>query len=181
MDMMIRIDRFMSMFGSFLLPPGRKRMCLVAVEGQCSDGPTTGLLAGGQCRRQDCASDNEHLVDRITGILTVDTVAEFLPRRKPSGIFRTGIAYISNVAVRKRMRRRGIGRQLMQESEVIARGWGCRSIALHCDINNQGALALYLGAGYKLVKDPVEAKWPKPRATPGSDFHLMLKRLVATQ
>ena len=81
------------------------------------------------------------------------------------------------MAVKKKARRKGIARSLIQESEEVAISWGCRSIALHCDKNNPAAIGLYLGAGYKVVKTPPDAKWPEPKAISGSEFCLMLKYL----
>lgn len=95
--------------------------------------------------------------------------------------FRTGIAYLSNVAVRPERRRRGIARQLVKEAERLAAAWGCRSIALHCDMNNAAAAALYLGEGYRMVSAPSGASWPGPKPIPGSDFRLHLKLLPSTQ
>jgi ribosomal protein S18 acetylase RimI-like enzyme len=91
---------------------------------------------------------------------------------------RSGIAYISNVAVRKQARRKGIARSLIREAEKAAASWGCRSIALHCDRNNLAALGLYSRAGYKVVKAPGNAKWPQPKSVSGSELCLMMKCLV---
>ena len=60
---------------------------------------------------------------------------------------RTGIAYISNVAVREKFRRKGIAKHLVAKAESQARSWGCRAIALHCDLKNPAATKLYQGQG----------------------------------
>lgn len=185
MDMLLRFDRVVAMLGGFSLPIGRKRKCLVAVDGKTHAGlKRVGfslgdlLLAWTSFER---GARHDLNVETILGIVTVDTVAEFLPRRKTTGLRRIGIAYISNVAVRQRVRRRGIAKKLVQEAELVATCWGCRSIALHCDVNNPGALALYSGAGYRLVKAPSGAKWPQPKPMSGSEFYLMMKRLPSKQ
>lgn len=180
MDTIMRLDRVIAMVGGLPLPSGCQRKCLVAVghvyKGLGPSGLSIrDLLLGWKTFEDDAR--NELQLESILGILTVDTLAEFLPKRMSTGMRRTGIAYISNVAVRQRARRKGIAKRLVQEAEVIAPHWGCRSIALHCDRNNPGALALYLGAGYKTVKAPIGAKWPQPKAVSGSEFCLMIKHL----
>ncbi|CAI5959407.1 unnamed protein product [Closterium sp. NIES-65] len=113
----------------------------------------------------------------LVGSVTVDTAGEFLPRRKPHNRRRTGIAYISNMAVRAVRRRRGVAGRLLAEAEAQARRWGCRAAALHCDVRNEGALQLYLQHGYRLVRPPLGAVWPQPMASEGQDLQLLLKRL----
>ncbi|KAL2966830.1 hypothetical protein AAZX31_16G140200 [Glycine max] len=54
----------------------------------------------------------------VAGILTVDNNADFLPRKG------TGIAYISNVAVRENFQRKGIAKKLIAKAESHARSWG---------------------------------------------------------
>jgi len=90
---------------------------------------------------------------------------------------RTGIAYISNVAVRERFRRKGIAKKLIAKAEAQARSWGCRAIALHCDLNNPGATNLYKGQGFRCIKVPEGAKWPKPKTSPDMKFSFMMKLL----
>jgi len=90
---------------------------------------------------------------------------------------RTGIAYISNVAVRERFRRKGIAKRLIAKAEAQARSWGCRSIALHCDLNNPGATKLYKGQGFKCIKVPDGASWPQPKTSPDIKFNFMMKLL----
>lgn len=92
-------------------------------------------------------------------------------------IHRTGIAYISNVAVRERFRRKGIAKKLIAKAEAKARSWGCRAIALHCDISNPGATKLYTGQGFKIIKVPEAANWPQPRISPDVQFCFMMKLL----
>ncbi|CAL5363477.1 uncharacterized protein LOC114308160 isoform X2 [Camellia sinensis] len=113
----------------------------------------------------------------VAGILTVDIVADFLPRKGPLRQRRTGIAYISNVAVREKFRRKGIAKRLIVKAEAQARSWGCRAIALHCDLNNCGATKLYVGQGYKSIKVPEGANWPQPKTSPDIQFNFMMKLL----
>ena len=90
---------------------------------------------------------------------------------------RTGIAYISNVAVRENFRRKGIAKKLIAKAECHARSWGCRAIALHCDLNNPVATMLYKGQGYKCIMVPEGANWPQPRTSPDIRFNFMMKLL----
>lgn len=90
---------------------------------------------------------------------------------------RTGIAYISNVAVRERFRRKGIAKKLIAKAEAQARSWGCRAIALHCDLNNPGASKLYKGQGFRCIKVPAGANWPQPKTSPDVMFCFMMKLL----
>ncbi|CAO2200595.1 unnamed protein product [Urochloa humidicola] len=116
----------------------------------------------------------------IAGILTVDTVADYLPRRGPMKQRRTGIAYIANVAVRKEERRKGIAKMLVREAEARARSWGCRSMALHCDVSNIAALRLYKNQGFKCISVPEGARWPEPKIAKGVQYSFMMKLVPKT-
>ena len=93
--------------------------------------------------------------------------------------FRSGIAYISNVAVQKRFRRRGIAKRLVAKAEAQALSWGCHAIALHCDLNNPGATKLYEDQGFKPIRVPEGANWPQPKTSPDVQFNFMMKLLNA--
>ncbi|KAH7351945.1 hypothetical protein KP509_19G021500 [Ceratopteris richardii] len=176
MDALLRLDRVVAMLGGLTLPVGCQRKCLVAVGGEIGTNDLVNdSLRGSQPFEKGLQDDL--LLGSVLGVLTIDTLAEFLPRRKPTGSRRTGIAYISNVAVREVFRRKGIAKCLVQEAEAVASQWGCRAMALHCDKSNAGALALYQAAGYRVVKVPVDAKWPQPKPGSGSEFSLMFKLL----
>ncbi|XP_027162017.1 uncharacterized protein LOC113762667 isoform X1 [Coffea eugenioides] len=186
LDFALRIDRLIGMLFGFSLPSGCQRTCLVAVIGR-SDEDTLhfwneDLKIGG--------FDGKFSLNKgyVAGILTVDTVADFLPRKGPLRqrsaimyqryhIIRKGIAYISNVAVRENFRRKGIAKRLINKAEAQARSWGCRAIALHCDLSNPGAIKLYKGQGFKCVRVPEAANWPQPKTSPDVQFHFMMKLL----
>lgn len=174
-DLVLRIDRFVALLSGFSVPPGCMRTCLVAVTvTSVNDDIYVGcedLKIGG--------FEGKFSFNRgsVAGILTVDTVADFLPRKGPLRQRRTGIAYISNVAVREADRRKGIAKMLIAKAEVRARSWGCRSIALHCDANNLAAMRLYRGQGFKCVSVPEPARWPQPKTSPGTKFNFMMKLL----
>ncbi|XP_011041005.1 PREDICTED: uncharacterized protein LOC105137100 [Populus euphratica] len=175
LHLVLRVDRLVAMLSGFIIPNGCRRTCLVAVIG--SPGDQTFYIG-----REDFkigGSDGNSSPNRgyIAGILTVDTVADFLPRKGPLRQRRTGIAYISNVAVRERFRQKGIGKRLVAKAEAQARNWGCRSIALHCDSNNPGATKLYKGHGFRSIKVPEGANWPHPKTSPDIKFNFMMKLL----
>ncbi|KAI4302330.1 hypothetical protein MLD38_038088 [Melastoma candidum] len=157
------------------VPSSRHRLCLVAVTG-CS--ANDGFLFGNKDIRIG-GFDARFSFNKgyVVGILTLDTVADFLPRKGPLRRRRTGIAYVSNVAVRECFRRKGIAKRLMAKAEAQARIWGCRAIALHCDTNNPGATKLYKGQGFKCIKVPEGANWPQPKTSPDIRFNFMMKLL----
>ncbi|KAG6758498.1 hypothetical protein POTOM_038851 [Populus tomentosa] len=171
----LRVDRLVAMLSGFTIPNGCRRTCLVAVIGSTGDQT---IYIGSEDFKFG-GSDGNFSLNRgyIAGILTVDTVADFLPRKGPLRQRRTGIAYISNVAVRERFRQKGIGKRLVAKAEAQARNWGCRSIALHCDSNNPGATKLYKGQGFKRIKVPEGANWPHPKTSPDIKFNFMMKLL----
>lgn len=80
LDFVLRIDRILAMVVGFSVPSGCRRTCLVAVIGSSVDEPLIGneelRIAGFDTR----VSFNKGYV---AGILTVDTVADFLPRKGP--------------------------------------------------------------------------------------------------
>ncbi|CAO2189649.1 unnamed protein product [Urochloa humidicola] len=80
LDLVLRIDRYIALLSGFTVPPGCMRTCLVAVNSnsvdnsfdvECGDPRDTGF--------------QKYTLSRgsIAGILTVDTVADYLPRRGP--------------------------------------------------------------------------------------------------
>ncbi|KAJ6792520.1 uncharacterized protein M6B38_383265 [Iris pallida] len=174
-DVALRIDRFVALLSGFSVPPGCMRTCLVAVT--CC-ALTKNLFIGNEDFKvggfEGKFSFNK---GSVSGILTVDTIADFLPRKGPFRQRRTGVAYISNVAVRESERRKGVGKLLIAKAEAKARSWGCRSVALHCDANNLAAVRLYKGQGYRIIRVPEQAKWPQPKTAPNVEFDLMMKLL----
>ncbi|CAN1174242.1 hypothetical protein LINPERHAP2_LOCUS31172 [Linum perenne] len=175
LDFVLRMDRIVGLLVGFSLPPGCKRTCLVAVVGSSDD---QSFYIGSEDIKIGGFDDKLSLYKGyVAGILTVDTVADFLPRKGPLRQRRTGIAYISNVAVRDGFRRKGIGKRLVAQAETLAKTWGCRAIALHCDQQNPGATKLYRGQGFKSIKVPEGANWPQPRTSPVLNFNFMMKLL----
>ncbi|KAL8166837.1 hypothetical protein V2J09_008336 [Rumex salicifolius] len=163
------------MLSGFTLPNGCRRTCLVAVIG----GSTDDIFCFGSDDVKIGGFDGKFSLNRgyVAGILTVDTVADFLPRKGSLRQRRKGIAYVSNVAVRESFRRKGVAKRLVANAEAQAKIWGCRAIALHCDSSNQVATKLYKKQGFKCVKVPEGANWPAPKMSPDMQFHFMMKLL----
>ncbi|CAL4996922.1 unnamed protein product [Urochloa decumbens] len=177
LDLVLRIDRYIALLSGFTVPPGCMRTCLVAVNSNSVDNSFDV-----ECGDPRDAGFQKYSLSRgsVAGILTVDTVADYLPRRGPMKQRRTGIAYIANVAVRKEERRKGIAKMLVQEAEARARSWGCRSMALHCDVNNIAALRLYKNQGFKCISVPEGARWPEPKIAKGVQYSFMMKLVPKT-
>lgn len=175
LDLALRVNRLIGMLFGFSSPNGCERTFLVAVIG--SSGEDSFFLGSEDFKIGVFEGKFSLNKGYVAGILTVDTVADFLPRKGPLRERRTGIAYISNVAVRNEYRRKGIAKRLIAKAEAEAKSWGCRSIALHCDLNNQGATMLYASQGYKSVKVPEGANWPYPRASQEVRYSFMMKLL----
>ncbi|EYU39841.1 hypothetical protein ABFS82_06G168000 [Erythranthe guttata] len=170
LDLLLRFDRVIGMLFGFSAPKGCKRTCLVAVIGRSGGSFFSG---------SDDVGIGNLFVNKgyVAGVLTLDTVAKFLPRKGPLRKRRKGIAYISNVAVREELRGKGIAKRVVAKAEAKAKSWGCRAIALHCDLNNTGAVQLYVSRGFKSVKVPEGANWPKPKASADVRFNFMMKLL----
>ncbi|XP_019194116.1 PREDICTED: uncharacterized protein LOC109188071 [Ipomoea nil] len=182
-NVLLRMNKLIGLVFGFSVPNGCKKTCLVAVTGSSEEEEEDedALLLGS--REIKTAGFNGRLnlsKGYVTGILTLDTLADFLPRKGPLQQRRSGIAYISNVAVRENLRRKGIAKKLVAKAESQARTWGCRAIALHCDTNNPGATKLYMGRGFRIIKVPEGANWPLPRASRGVQFSFMMKLLDTT-
>ncbi|XAR72103.1 hypothetical protein NMG60_11018622 [Bertholletia excelsa] len=127
---------------------GCRRTCLVAVVG--SSVGDAFFFRNGDFKVGEF--DKWH----VTGILTLDTLAEFLPRRGPLRERRTGIAYISNLAVQERFRRKGIAKRLIAKAEAQAEA---------------GA------AGFRCIKVPEGANWPQPKTSSDIQYNFMMKLL----
>ncbi|NEQ22919.1 MAG: GNAT family N-acetyltransferase [Microcoleus sp. SIO2G3] len=68
--------------------------------------------------------------------------------------------YISNLAVSKSCRRRGVAKQLLSACEQTALDWGFPDIYLHVLENNHQARQLYLKTGYQLYQiEPSYGAW----------------------
>jgi ribosomal-protein-alanine acetyltransferase len=83
-----------------------------------------------------------------------------------------GAAHITTVGVAPEHRRRGIGRQLIQEIEQLLRNKAVSTIVLEVRVSNLAAQDLYSQAGYSIVKRMVRYYHT------GEDGFLMMKSLI---
>jgi ribosomal protein S18 acetylase RimI-like enzyme len=60
---------------------------------------------------------------------------------------------IGNLAVDEAYRRRGIATKLIKVAEKIVEKWGDKYLFAGVDCTNEGAIAMYLRLGYKVVLD----------------------------
>ncbi|KAH6763571.1 Acyl-CoA N-acyltransferases superfamily protein [Perilla frutescens var. hirtella] len=179
LDFVLRFDRLLGMLFGFSIPKGCNRTCLVAVIG--SSGEDSFFVGSDEFKIGGFEGKFSLNKGYVAGILTIDTVADFLPRKGPLRQRRRGIAYISNVAVREKFRRKGIAKRLIAKAEAKAKTWGCRAIALHCDHSNPGATKLYSSQGFKIIKIPSGANWPHPRISADVQFNFMMKLLHSSR
>jgi hypothetical protein len=77
----LRVDRLVAMLSGFTIPNGCRRTCLVAVIG--STGDQTFYIGSEDFKIGGSAGNFSLNRGYIAGILTVDTVANFLPRKGP--------------------------------------------------------------------------------------------------
>lgn len=67
--------------------------------------------------------------------------------------------YISNLAVSKEFRRRGVGVELLLDCERSAKSWGYTEIHLHVMADNERGLNLYQKLGYHVVSTEFLWAW----------------------
>ncbi|KAK9741221.1 hypothetical protein RND81_03G090000 [Saponaria officinalis] len=81
LDFVLRLDRLIAMVFGLSVPNGCKRTCLVAVVG----GPSEDTFFIGSEDLKLGGVEGKFCLNRsyVAGILTVDTVADFLPRKGP--------------------------------------------------------------------------------------------------
>jgi hypothetical protein len=81
LDLVLRIDRYIALLSGFSVPPGCMRTCLVAVNSNSLSRSIS--IECGDLRDADFQEKHGLSKASIAGILTVDTVADYLPRRGP--------------------------------------------------------------------------------------------------
>ncbi len=80
-----------------------------------------------------------------------DSVEEDPVLRPYSELEDAGSFYISGLAVKEARRGRGIGGLLLGQAEAKARDQGLTRLSLICFERNEGACALYLRRGYRII------------------------------
>jgi ribosomal protein S18 acetylase RimI-like enzyme len=103
----------------------------------------------------------------IAGSLTLQTkkpwsidTGRFSPVGRP--------LYLTSMAVHPRVQRKGIGRRLLQEAEIVARAWPGDAIRLDTFDADAGAEGFYTKCGYREVARVTY------RGVPHVDFELLL-------
>lgn len=114
-------------------------VCLVASYGSAK---VTALGNAYVCSTQTLAGTVEMAVRPTTGLWGGNT---------------SKYPYLSNLAVHRRDRRRGIGEQLLLNCERIALEWGFHDIYLHVLENNYQARQLYFKLGY--CWEQIDSSW----------------------
>ena len=87
----------------------------------------------------------------------VGTVEMGLRSTDPFARARSRYPYLSNLAVSRSDRRRGVAKQLLQKCERVALEWRFQDLYLHVLENNHHARQLYFNLGYQLHK--VDSNW----------------------
>jgi hypothetical protein len=80
LDLVLRINRYIALLSGFSVPPGCMRTCLVAVNSNSVNSRFSiecGDPSDARFQKYNLSTGS------IAGILTVDTVADYLPRRGP--------------------------------------------------------------------------------------------------
>jgi len=72
--------------------------------------------------------------------------------------------FLSNLAVRRDFRRKGIAKRLCRAAEKTARGWGYSEVLLKVEADNGKARNLYRSLGYRVVAVDMEAEKPQAGA-----------------
>eukprot|EP00890_Picochlorum_soloecismus_P005064 jgi/Picsp_1/5559/NSC_02918-R1_acyl- n-acyltransferases-containing protein len=119
----------------------------------------------------------------VVGAIVVDATMSFIPSRFSWTTLlnseippRRVMAYISNLAISPKNRRKGIATRLVAAAEQHAAGhWHCRSIALHVDPSNHPAYKLYKSMGYRKVSQ--QTAWQTFIEGRSNPLVLMVKRL----
>jgi len=65
------------------------------------------------------------------------------------GLLRPSFVELVAIVVEPGRRDRGLGRSLLDRSELVARAWGAREVRLHTARENDGAQRFFLRAGYR--------------------------------
>ncbi|KAL1514888.1 hypothetical protein AB1Y20_003970 [Prymnesium parvum] len=106
------------------------------------------------------ASDEQAGVVGVCGIEVQQLTPKAMSPRRGGDSQVRGRPLLTNVAVSRGFRRRGIGRQLCRASEALARSWGFSEILLRVEQDNTKARRLYHSLGYRTVGVDTEAERP---------------------
>lgn len=108
----------------------------------------------------------ENSQQQLMGVAAVEV--ETIPEFSLTSMSRTRAPLMSNVAVSKRWRRRGIAEMLVKEIERLVRlQWGYDDIYLYVEERNKPAIRLYQKLGYKRYWSDNTAKTLLPSTSGG--------------
>lgn len=79
------------------------------------------------------------------------------------GALRPSFAELVAIVVAPPERDRGLGRSLLDRTELIARGWGARELRLHTAHDNHGAQRFFQRAGFR-PRDAAPSFYPRGQA-----------------
>lgn len=57
---------------------------------------------------------------------------------------------IDDIGVDESLRNQGIGQEMMAQLRIVAKGWGCDSVHLYVDAENESAYHYYLKCGFRV-------------------------------
>jgi len=124
MDLVLRADRLVAMFSGFSIPRGCRKKCLVASNGNFEENRSV----ESESYENVEAGLKLHLNDgKVSGILTIDTIAEFLPRRGPLGKRRYCLHFQRSCSSKKAAKRRRS--KISHRSRSFSKELG---LPLHC-------------------------------------------------
>ncbi|KAI5078778.1 hypothetical protein GOP47_0006449 [Adiantum capillus-veneris] len=122
------------------------------------------------------AMANEQLARKwwLAGAVEISFNAGGKPKDMQAPLPPEDAPFLSNMAVLKNFRRRGIGRELLKAAEELALEMGGTEMYLHCRMVDEAPLNMYKSSGYSVVEtDSILSLLLFQRRR-----HLMYKRLV---
>jgi ribosomal protein S18 acetylase RimI-like enzyme len=98
--------------------------------------------------------------DEVVGCVGVEV--DSIPDKSLGGGPSKPAPLMSNLAVSRKFRRRGLAEELVQRVEVLVKSWGFDECYLYVEERNRGAVNLYKKLGYKTVWKDREASTLMP-------------------
>lgn len=86
--------------------------------------------------------------EEIIGVITIECVPTVVANEE-----KKLYPVLSNLIVRKDMRRKGVAKSLTRRAESIVRARRYKDVYLYVDVENKAALQLYKSRGYKVTSD----------------------------
>jgi ribosomal protein S18 acetylase RimI-like enzyme len=86
--------------------------------------------------------------EEIIGVITIECAPTVVANEE-----KKLYPVLSNLIVRKDMRRKGVAKSLTRRAESIVRARRYKDVYLYVDVENKAALQLYKSRGYKVTSD----------------------------